>query len=226
LSGRADTRGYNQPFARLSYIEGPAACPAVLRLPTVMKASKPSRCDPLSTGIVWSGYPLSGVDGFDQDERADECDEGGVVFCGLFASEGDALEPLQLAHGLLDARTALVEDPGKEAGHAARGASVRDDGTDTACTRSLPVAVRVVAFVCKRGTRLDVWSDVEQGLELPTVARLAAGQMECERLAIEIALEMDLGCESSARAAECLMRLPPLAPAAETCARTTVLSNI
>ena len=37
---------------------------------------------------------------------------------------------------------------------------------------------------------------------------------------------MDLGREAAARAAERLILLPPLAPAAETCARTIVESNI
>ena len=37
---------------------------------------------------------------------------------------------------------------------------------------------------------------------------------------------MDLGREAAARAAERLIVLPPLAPAAETWARTTVESNI
>ena len=50
--------------------------------------------------------------------------------------------------------------------------------------------------------------------------------MKGERKAIEIDLEMDLGREAPARAAQGLVVLPPLAPAAETCARTTVESNI
>ena len=50
--------------------------------------------------------------------------------------------------------------------------------------------------------------------------------MECQRQAIEIDLEVDLGREAPARAAQRLSVLPPLAPAAETCARTTVESNI
>ena len=50
--------------------------------------------------------------------------------------------------------------------------------------------------------------------------------MESERPSIEINLEVDLGREAPARAAQRLSVLPPLAPAAETCARTTVESNI
>jgi hypothetical protein len=50
--------------------------------------------------------------------------------------------------------------------------------------------------------------------------------MEGERQTIEIDLEVDLGRESAARAPERLTVLPPVAPAAETWARTTVESNI
>jgi len=50
--------------------------------------------------------------------------------------------------------------------------------------------------------------------------------VEGERSPIQVNLEVDLGREAAARAAQRLILLPPLAPAAETCARTTVESNI
>src|SRR5262245_33603774 len=50
--------------------------------------------------------------------------------------------------------------------------------------------------------------------------------MEGERQAVEIDFEVDFGREAATRAAERLIILPPLAPAAETWARTTVESNI
>jgi hypothetical protein len=50
--------------------------------------------------------------------------------------------------------------------------------------------------------------------------------VEVERQALEVALQVDLGAEAAPRAAERLALLPPFAPAAETCARMTVLSNI
>jgi hypothetical protein len=50
--------------------------------------------------------------------------------------------------------------------------------------------------------------------------------MERQRPSIQVNLEVDLGGEAPARAAQCLAILPPFAPAAETCARTTVASNI
>jgi hypothetical protein len=50
--------------------------------------------------------------------------------------------------------------------------------------------------------------------------------MEGDRQTLEVCLEVDLAGEPAARAPERLIFLPPFAPAAETCARTTVLSNI
>ena len=50
--------------------------------------------------------------------------------------------------------------------------------------------------------------------------------MEANRQSVQIRLEVDLAREAAAGAAERLILLPPFAPAAETCARTTVLSNI
>ena len=83
----------------------------------------------------------------------------------------------------------------------------------------------VVTLVGDGDARCDVGTQAEGGLELRGVARLAAGQVEIERPAVEVGLEMDLRREAAARTAECLVVLPPLAPAAETCARTTVLSK-
>jgi hypothetical protein len=50
--------------------------------------------------------------------------------------------------------------------------------------------------------------------------------VEGQRSPIQVNLEVDLGREAPARAAERLILLPPFAPAAETWARTTVESNI
>jgi hypothetical protein len=49
------------------------------------------------------------VDGFDQDEDASQLNEGGVVLFGLFASHGDAFEPLDLADEHLDSCARLVK---------------------------------------------------------------------------------------------------------------------
>jgi hypothetical protein len=49
--------------------------------------------------------------------------------------------------------------------------------------------------------------------------------MEGNGQAIKVGLEVDLRGEPTPRTAQRLIFLPPFAPAAETCARTTVLST-
>lgn len=73
----------------------------------------------------------------------------------------------------------------------------------------------------RRGGQLAV----EQDFELRAVRGLGAGQVEIEWQAVEIARDVDLRAKPAARAAKCLMA-PFFAPAAETCARAVVLSNI
>jgi hypothetical protein len=169
---------------------------------------------------------LGRVDGFDQDEAANEGDQGAIVLGGLFAAQGEALEAFELSHGVLDAGAGFVEGFGKEGGLVGGIGTMRDDRTDAALAGGLAVGLGIVALVGDCGAGPDVRSDVEQNLKLPAVAGLTAGQMEVERQARAVGLEVDFGREPAARAAERLALLPPLAPAAETCARTTVLSNI
>ena len=88
------------------------------------------------------------------------------------------------------------------------------------------MARAVVSFVPHRSAGCDLRPEVEQDLELRAVARLTLREVEGKRPSIEINLEVDLGRKAPARAAERLTILPPLAPAAETCARTMVESSI
>jgi len=83
----------------------------------------------------------------------------------------------------------------------------------------------VISLVRHGNAWADVWADVERRLELRAIAGLATGQVEIERVAVEIGLEVDFGRETAARAAERLAMLPPFAPAAETWARAVVLSK-
>lgn len=103
---------------------------------------------------------------------------------------------------------------------------MRDDGDDAALTRCLTVGLAGIAFVSNGRTGLCVWAQFQQDRKVRRVALLAAGQVEGDGVAVEIGFQVDLGCEAATRAAERLALLPPLAPAAETCARTIVLSNI
>jgi len=103
--------------------------------------------------------------------------------------------------------------------------AARDNRRDAprACRRAVGLAV--VSLVRYRDARADVGTDVERRLELRAVAGLASGQVEVEGIAVEIGLDVDFGRETAARAAERLAMLPPFAPAAETWARTVVLSK-
>ena len=103
--------------------------------------------------------------------------------------------------------------------------AARDNRCDAACECRHPVGLAVIPLVGHRDARADVGADVERGLKLCAVAGLATGQMEVERVAVEIGLEVDFGREAAARAAERLAILPPFAPAAETWARAVVLSK-
>jgi hypothetical protein len=68
------------------------------------------------------------VDGFDQAEAAGGRDECGVVLGGFFAPERNALETLELAHGLLDPSAAPMEGLGKEGRAISGGGATRDCG--------------------------------------------------------------------------------------------------
>ena len=101
----------------------------------------------------------------------------------------------------------------------------RDNRCDAAreCRRSIGLAV--ISLVRHHNARTGVGADVEPRLELYGVAYLAVGQVEVERVAVEIGLEVDFGRETAARAAERLAMAPPFVLAAETWARAVVLSN-
>lgn len=103
---------------------------------------------------------------------------------------------------------------------------VRNDGRDAAPPGRVPVGLAGVAFVADDGARLNFGSDVEQGFEAPPVEGFAAGQVEGDDRPGSVRFCVDLGGEAAARAPKRLFVLPPFAPAAETCARTMVESNI
>jgi hypothetical protein len=166
------------------------------------------------------------VDGFDDDESEGERNKGAEVSRGLLAAERNALEAFELADRLLDARARPIERLRKESRPVLLIGLVRNHRGDATLARRRTVALSGVSLVAHRGTGRDVRSKIKQGLELRAVARLTAREVEGQRQAIEVDLEVNFGREAAARAPERLAVLPPFAPAAETCARTTVESNI
>ena len=131
------------------------------------------------------------------------------------------MEALDLAHHLLDSRPRFVEDFCEELRLVDGIRAIGDYRTNAAFTRRLPICLRIIALVRDNGAGINIGTEVEEHFEVAAVARFAAGQMEADRIAVEIGLEMDLGREASPGAPECFAILPPFAPAADTCARMT-----
>ena len=146
--------------------------------------------------------------------------------CGFLASQGDALEALEATEPLLDASARLVERFCKEGGLVLFIGLVGNNRSDAACPCRSPVRLAGIVLVGDRGARDYVRPDVEQGLEVSAVGRFAAGQVEGDQVSATIGFPVDFGREPAARAAKGLACLPPFAPAADTCARTIVESNI
>ena len=136
---------------------------------------------------------LGRVDGFDQDEAEGERDEGTVIARSLLATKGDALEALEFADGLLDARPRFVDDFREESWSVGCSRAMRNDRTNAALAGAVAIGFGVVTFVGDGGARQNIRSDVEQEFEVAAVAGFAPGQMEGERQAVEVDLEVDFG---------------------------------
>jgi hypothetical protein len=63
--------------------------------------------------------------------------------------------------------------------------------------------------VADDGAWRHIRAEVEKDRKMAGIARVAAGEVEGERQAIKVALQMDLGGEAAARAAQRLTLLPP-----------------
>ena len=164
-----------------------------------------------------------GVDEFDQAKACGEADDGSEVSFGLFAAERDALEP---SDALFDARAGFVEGAGEEGWLVLFVGLVRDYWSDAALPCGVPIGLAGVAFVADDSARANVGPDVEQGFEVTPVEGFAAGQIKGDDVAGGVRFCVNFRGGAAARAPERLAFLPPFAPAADTCARTTVESNI
>jgi hypothetical protein len=136
---------------------------------------------------------LGRVDGFDQDEAESKGYERGVVLIHFLAAKSNALEPLELSHGLLDASPSTVERLGKELWLLFSRRPIRNGRADAAGAGGLPVGLGVIALVAYRSPRCDIRPKVEERLKMRAVADLTTGQVKAERIAIPIGLEVDLG---------------------------------
>ena len=82
---------------------------------------------------------LGPVDGFDQDEGASKGDECTVAVLGFITTHGNPLEALQLADGLLDSGTRLVEQSWKELRFVLGVLAIRNNRNDAAATAGCPI---------------------------------------------------------------------------------------
>src|SRR3954447_7142511 len=74
---------------------------------------------------------------------------------------------------------------------------VGDDGADAAPAGRLAVGLRVGTLVGHHRPRRNVGADAEQGLELAAVAGLPAGEVEVQRQARKVHLQVDLDREAT-----------------------------
>src|SRR4051812_30054927 len=153
--------------------------------------------------------PLGRVDGFDDDEAQSECDEGSEVPVRFLATERNALEALELADEVFDAGAGAIERLREERRPSLGRCLERDHRADAALARGRAIDFGIIAFITHGRARRDVGSEVEQDLELRAVAGLTFREVKSEGAPIQISLEVDLGRETAAGAAQRLTILPP-----------------
>jgi hypothetical protein len=149
-------------------------------------------------------------------------DEREIAACQFLEAGEDAPVVLHAAEQDLDLVALLVEvpvgralvdagDPGRDHRQGATGRDGLQDG------------VRVIGFI---GDHRCGREAAEPGQGLRGVALLPGGQAEGQRVAQAVAGSVQLAGEAAARAAKRLITFDFFAPAAQACARTTVLSSI
>ena len=170
-----------------------------------------------------SNFRLGSVDVLPQEDTGgDELDEGEIAVRQLVEAGEDAPVVLHEAEQVLDLVALAVEVPVGRALLAA-GRPGWDHRQDAGGGQGRQDRVGVVSLV---GDHRLGRTAVEQGQGLRRVALPPGGQVEGERVAQGVPGRVQLGREAAARAAERLPAGAFFAPAAQACARTTVLSSI
>ena len=113
-------------------------------------------------------------------------------------------------------RPPSIERLAEDLGDILRRRSMRNDRQRFLLSRGSPIRFAVIALVSDDGARGDIRTDGHQGFEFRGIGFLAARQIEGDREAIEIGLEVYFRRKAAARAAQRLVFLPPFAPAADT----------
>ena len=166
------------------------------------------------------------MDGFDHDESGGQGDKRSEILGCLLATQGNTFETFEFSHCDFDPCPGFIESDREVLLPVFGIGLLGNDRHDVSASAQGPVGIAVIAFVADGGARLDVGTKIEKHREMRAITLLSASQIEGDDVAIRVGLEVDFGREPAARAPERLGFLPPFAPAAETCARTTVESNI
>lgn len=169
-------------------------------------------------------WVLGRVDKPDPEANAAEQDEAQEAGAGLIVAGSDPAAVFQSADEALDAGAQGVEPPADGVLHLA-AALGRDFRLGAAVAGILPEGVAVVCLVAEQhaGVAVTLGHEIVVGGEIMC---LAGGQDDGNGKPVSIGAQVDLGREAAARTAKSLGLSPPLAPAAQWCARTMVLSII
>ena len=149
-------------------------------------------------------------------------DEGEIGAGELVVAGGEATVLLQAADQALDDVALAVGAPVHQAGPGL-GGELRDDRGDAAAAEMIADRPAGVAAIGQQRSGSAAWparagtldrTGGQQRRERGLLVALAGGQDEGDRPAAALAAQVQLAAEAAARAAERLVCLPPLAPAA------------
>ena len=99
---------------------------------------------------------------------------------GFLASERDAFESFEPSETLLIAGAGFVEDLREIGRLVLLVGLVGDHRGDTPSPGGRAIGLAGISLIPEGGTRGDVRSDIQQGLEMRQVRSLAAGEIECD----------------------------------------------
>jgi hypothetical protein len=135
---------------------------------------------------------------------------------------GDGAVDLEVAERALDA-IALPVKPFAVADRVGAVRLRRDDGANTALLEVIADRIRIIGFIGYKGFRGSL-RQVDQRCVALAVRRFAGREVERDWATSGITETMNFTGEPAPRAAKSSLMNPPFPPAAETWARTVVLS--
>ncbi len=145
-----------------------------------------------------------------------------VVTCQFFVACGDATKLLEPVETLLDTMPFPI-GPLVEQTPPPFGAFAGNDHLNAMLTQILAERATAVAFVGADPLGAQAWVPsatrcdgtlFQQSLRLGRLVAVSSGQAERQGAALPVGAQVHFGREAAATSAECLLVLPPFAPAA------------